>query len=132
MSFKNKFPQEDSAHPPTVQGKRSSPPGAHSPSFHPTVLLEKAVSTASGPAVLGSGVSTDLLRGRGALIQSVIKHTAHLTDPNPPCAPVAQPPAASAAGDQTRSGGTSGPVLSAWVSHHINTQGLTVNTASLV
>lgn len=38
----------------------------------------------SGPAVFGSGVRADLLRGRGAPIQSVIKHTAHHTDPAPP------------------------------------------------
>ncbi|KAJ4944652.1 hypothetical protein JOQ06_013195, partial [Pogonophryne albipinna] len=41
----------------------SGPVLAHS--FHPTVLLEKALSTASGPAVSGSGFRADLLRGRG-------------------------------------------------------------------
>ena len=69
------------------KGKWSSPLSAHSSSFHPTVLLEKALSTASGPAVSGSGVRADLLRGRRAPIQSVIKHTAHLADPTPPSVP---------------------------------------------
>ena len=59
------------------------------PSFHPTVLLEKALSAASKPAVSGSGVRADPLRGRGAPVQSVIKHTAHLADPAPPSVPSA-------------------------------------------
>lgn len=79
------------------KGKWSSPLSAHSYSFHPTVLLEKALSVASGPAVSGSGVRADLLRGCGAPIQSVIKHTAHLGDPAPLSVPVAQPQLASAA-----------------------------------
>lgn len=66
------------------KGKWSSPLSARSYSFHPTVLLEKARSTASGPAVSGSRVRADLLRGRGAPVQSVIKHTAHPADPAPP------------------------------------------------
>ncbi|KAI9525611.1 hypothetical protein NQZ68_006160 [Dissostichus eleginoides] len=87
---------------------------SHSYSFHPTVLLEKALSTASGPAVSGSGFRADLLRGRGAPIQSVIKHTAHLADPAPPAVPS---PALRSNTERPYS------VLSAWVSHHINTQG---------
>lgn len=108
------------------KGKWSSLHSPHSYSFHPTVLLEKALSIASGPAVPGSGVRADLLRGREAPIQSVIKHTAHgrlLADPAPLSAPVTSAQPASAAGDQTESGATSGPALSAWVSHPINRQG---------
>lgn len=64
------------------KGKWSGPFSAHSYSFHPTVLREKAWSSAQRPAVSGSGVRADLLRGRGAPIQSVIKHTAHPADPD--------------------------------------------------
>lgn len=76
------------------KGKWSSPSSAHSYSFHPTVLLEKALSAASEPAVLGSGVTADLLRGHGAPVQSVIKHTAHLADlaPLPGSPPSHGPP----------------------------------------
>lgn len=67
------------------KGKWSGPFSAHSYSFHPTVLREKAWSTAQRPAVPGSGVRADLLRGRGAPIQSVIKHTVHPADPHSSC-----------------------------------------------
>lgn len=60
------------------KGKWRSPLSQHSYSFHPT----------SGPAVRGSGVGADLLRGHGAPIQSVIKHTAHPADPAPPSVPL--------------------------------------------
>ncbi len=113
------------------KGKWSSPLSAHSYSFHPTVLLEKALSTALGPAVSGSGVRADLLRGRRAPIQSVIKHTAHLTDPAPPSVPSHSLNLPLLPEIKHRAA-VPLALLSAWVSHHINTQGRTVNTASLV
>lgn len=73
------------------KGKWSGLLGSHCHSFHPTVLLEKALSTVSGPAGSGSGFRADLLRGRGGPIQPVIKHTAHLADLAPPSVPVARP-----------------------------------------
>lgn len=86
------------------KGKWSRPFSPHSDSFHPTVLLEKALSVASGPAVSRSGVRADLLRGRGAPIQSVIKHTAHgchLADPAALSVPVTRLGPPSPASHQT-------------------------------
>lgn len=55
-------------HSSGLKGKWCSPLSTHSYPFHHTVLLEKALSTASGPAVSGSWVIADLLRGHRAPI----------------------------------------------------------------
>lgn len=106
------------------KGKWSAPFSSHSYSFHPTVLREKAWSSAQRPAVSGSrGQSWPAKRSPSPHPVSNQAHSTPRWPPTPPLSPVAWPQSAWAAWDQTQAGGTSGPVLSAWMSHDINTQG---------
>lgn len=117
-------------HSSTLKGKWSISLSIHGYSFHPTVFSEKAEHRIGACCVWGRGQSWPAKRSR---VPHLVLNQAHSTTrwPNSSICPVTQARPASSARDQTQPDGIFGPVLSAWVSHHKNTQGKTVNTASL-